>query len=79
MKLTTIQLYERTRINLERRKIHKRESYDTVIQRILERDAIPSMRKMFEIGDALKQDREYGTEEIIAISHGFRGKKWRSS
>ncbi|MBI5072726.1 hypothetical protein HZA99_02820 [Candidatus Woesearchaeota archaeon] len=73
--LTTIQLYEQTRKKLEQKKSYKRESYDTVIRRILERDTIPSMEEMFREGDKLKQEKEYSTEEVIALSHRLRGRK----
>jgi len=75
MKLTTIQLYEETRKKLEQRKAYKRESYDAVIQRLVERDGIPSMQELFREGDKLKQERDYSTEEVIALSHGLRGRK----
>ncbi len=75
MKLTTIQLYEQTRRSLEQKKSYKRESYDAVIKRMIERDAIPSMEEIFREGDKLKQEKEYSTEEVIALSHGLRGRK----
>ncbi len=75
MKLTTIQVYEQTRKKLEQKKAYKRESYDAVIKRMIERDTIPSIEEMFREGDSLKQKREYSTEEIITLSHGLRGRK----
>jgi len=73
--LTTIQLYEQTRKRLEQKKSYKRESYDAVIRRMLEREMIPSMTEMFREGDKLKQKKEYSTEEVIALSHRLRGRK----
>ena len=75
MKISSIQVYEDTRIKLERKKVHPRESYDSVIKRILETDKIPSMEEMFEYGDKLKQNKKYNTKEVIKITHELRGYK----
>jgi len=75
MKLTSIQLYEETKKKLERKKSHPRESYDSVVNRILEDEEIPSMDEMFRIGDKIKQSRRYSTKEIIELSHRLRGKR----
>ena len=69
VKLTSIQLYEETKKKLERKKSHPRESYDTVVNRILEEEEIPSMEEMFRRGDKIKQKRRYSTKEIIDLSH----------
>ena len=69
LKLTSIQLYEETKKKLERKKSHPRESYDSVVNRILEEEEIPSMEEMFRRGDQIKQKRRYSTKEIIDISH----------
>ena len=75
LKLTSIQVYEDTKKKLEHKKAHPRESYDSVLKRMLESESIPSMEDMFRIGDKLKQKRKYTTEEIIEISHQLRGKR----
>ena len=75
MKLTTIQVYEQTRRNLEQKKAYKRESYDAVIKRMIERDTIPSMEEIFREGDKLRQEKEYTTEEVITLSHALQGRK----
>lgn len=72
MKLTSIQLYEDTKGKLEDRKIHPRESYDSVLKRMLENEELPSMEEMFKIGDRLKQKRKYSTKEVINLSHELR-------
>ena len=54
MKLTTIQLHEETRKKLERKKTSLRESYDSVVNRILEDEGIPSMEEMFRQADKMK-------------------------
>ena len=69
MKLTSIQLYEETKKKLERKKTNSRESYDSVVNRILEDEEIPSMEEMFRRADNIKQKRRYSTKEIIDISH----------
>ena len=75
LKLSSIQLYEDTKKKLGNKKIHPRESYDTVIKRILEQEKLPSMEEMFMIGDKLKQKKNYTTKEVITISHELRGKQ----
>jgi len=75
MKLTTIQLHEDTKEKLEDRKVYPRESYDSVLKRMLENEEIPSMEEMFRIGDNLKQKKKYSTEEVIELSHRLRGKQ----
>lgn len=75
MNLTTIQLKEETRKKLEVKKLHPRESYDAVLQRMLEADSIPSMEEMFRKADSMKQKREYTTEEIVKLTHELREKR----
>ena len=74
MKLTTIQLDEGTKNKLENKKIHPRESYDSVLKRILDNERLPSMEEMFQKSDKIKQKKKYTTSEIIEISHGLRAK-----
>ena len=74
VKLTTIQLDEGTKNKLENKKIHPRESYDSVLKRILENERLPSMEEMFQKSDKIKQKKKYTTSEIIEISHGLRAK-----
>lgn len=75
MNLTTIQVREETRKQLEGKKAHPRESYDAVLQRMLEADNIPSMEEMFRKADSMKQKREYTTEEIVKLTHELREKR----
>ena len=75
LKLTTIQISEGTKEKLGRRKSYPRESYESIIKRVLESDDIPSMEEMFRIGDGIKQKRQYTTAEIIKLSHELRGKR----
>lgn len=74
MKLTTIQLYEDTKKKLGSKKMHPRESYDSVLRKLLEKEEIPSMEEMFKHGDKIKQAK-HTTEGIIEISHELRGKR----
>ena len=74
-KPTTIQLYEDTKKKLESKKTNHRESYDSVLRKLLEKDEIPSMEEMFKRGDKIRQTKKYTTEEIIELSHGLRGKR----
>jgi|TARA_Y100000294_G_scaffold44656_1_gene41253 hypothetical protein len=74
LKLSSIQLYEDTKRKLGNRKIHPRESYDSVLKRILENEKIPSIEEMFRQGDKIKQSKKYTTKDVIVISHGMRGK-----
>ncbi len=75
LKLTSIQLYESTKKKLENKKAHPRESYDSVLRRILEKEDIPSMEDMFRQGDKINQTKKHTTEDIIEISHEFRRKR----
>lgn len=75
MKLTTIQLHEDTKEKLEYRKTHPRESYDSVLKRVLENEEIPSMEEMFRQVDKVKQKRKYSTQEVIDISHSLRAQR----
>lgn len=75
MNLTTIQIREDTRKRLEEKKSHHRESYDSVLQRMLELENIPSMEEMFRICDMQKQKRQYSTEEVIRLTHELREKR----
>lgn len=69
LKLTSIQLYEETKKKLERKKTNPRESYDSVVNRILEDGEIPSMEEMVKKGARIKQKRRYSTREIVKLSH----------
>ena len=75
MKLTSIQVYEDTKERLEDKKIHPRESYDSVLKRVLENENLPSMEDMFGIGDKIKQKKKYTTKEVIEISHRLRKRR----
>ena len=75
LKISSIQLYEMTKKKLESKKLHPRESYDSVIKRILESENIPTMESMFRQGDNLKEKKRYTTKEIIDLSHELREQK----
>ena len=75
MTLTTIQLDENIKERLEDKKIHPRESYNSVLKRMLEDEEIPSMEEMFKQVDKIKQKRKYSTQEVIEISHSLRAKR----
>ena len=75
MNITTIQIREETRKKLAMKKVHPRESYDAVLQRMFEADSIPSMEEMFRIGDSVKQKRRYSTEEVVRLTHELRAKR----
>ena len=75
MNLTTIQIREETRKKLAMKKVHPRESYDAVLQRMFEADSIPSIEEMFRIGDSVKQKRRYSTEEVVRLTHELRAKR----
>lgn len=75
MKITSIQIYEDIKKKLEDKKAHPRESYDSVLRRMLENENVPSMEEMFKAGDQLKQKKKYTTKEVIALSHELREKK----
>jgi hypothetical protein len=53
-------------------KKHPKESFDAVVNRIIEMDDTPSMEEMFRRGDAIKQKKIYSTEEIIKLTHRMR-------
>ncbi len=72
MKLTTIQLKEETKRELEVKKLHPRESYDDVIHRMLESESIPSLEEVFRMGDKIRQKRVYTTAEVVAMTHQLR-------
>ncbi|HLD04130.1 MAG TPA: hypothetical protein VJG90_00265 [Candidatus Nanoarchaeia archaeon] len=74
MNLTTIQLKQDTKKKLEQKKLHPRESYDEVIQRVLELEGFPSVDEVVRIGNSIKQDKIYSTDEVIALTHRLRGK-----
>lgn len=74
MKLTSIQLYEETKKKLESKKIHPRESYDSVIKKMLESEEIPSMEEMFRRSDKIKEQKRYTTKELLDMIHARRGK-----
>lgn len=69
LKLTSIQLHEETKKRLEEKKTYPRESYDSVIKRVLESENIPSMEEMFKKGDKIKEKKKYTTKEIIDLTH----------
>ena len=71
MQITTIQLYENTKKELEKIKLHHRESYDDVIKRLLESELAPSLEEMFERTERLKH-RKHTTKEIVKMIHDAR-------
>ncbi|MBI2546394.1 hypothetical protein HYV81_04395 [Candidatus Woesearchaeota archaeon] len=75
MGITSIQVKDDTRRKLEQKKAHPRESYDSVIKRILKEEDTPSMEEMFKECDALKQKKRYTTEEVLDLSHELRHRR----
>ncbi len=75
MNLTTIQVKQDTKKKLEQKKIHPKESYDEVIQRVLELEGFPSIEEVARIGSSIKQDKIFSTAEVIALTHRHRGKR----
>ncbi len=73
MKISTIQLKDDTKKKLDAKKIHPRESYDSVLKRILESKELPSMDEMFRKGDAMKH-KAYATQDVVKLSHELRKK-----
>ncbi len=67
MKITTIQLCESTRKQLETKKLHPRESFDSVLNRLMKEDDFPTLEEMFERSKKLKH-RKYSTEEIVRMT-----------
>jgi len=74
LKLTSIQLYEETKKKLEIKKKYPRESYDSVLKRMLEEEKIPSMEGMFRQADQIKGQKKYTTKELLNMIHARRGK-----
>lgn len=74
MKLTTIQLYDDTKKKLENKKSYPRESYNSVIKRMLDDEDIPSMEEMFRRADKIKGQKKYTTKELLEMIHDRRGK-----
>ena len=75
VKMTTIQIRQDTKKRIERKKRHPRESYDSVIRRMLEEENVPSLEEIFRMGDNIKQDKIYTTEEVIKMSHELRERR----
>ncbi len=71
-KLTTIQLREETRKQLEQRKQNPKESYDAVIQRMIDFEDVPTMEEMFKRADNMKMDKEYTPQEIVKMIKDLR-------
>lgn len=67
MKTTTIQLYEGTRKQLEAKKLYQRESFDSVLKRLMKEEDFPTLEEMFERSKKLKH-RKYSTEEIVRMT-----------
>ncbi len=71
MKITSIQVHDDVRKKLEKLKLHSRESYNDVIERMIKDDEVPSMEEMFRRTDKLKQKRIYSTEEVVKMTDEF--------
>ena len=74
MTLTSIQLKNKTKEWLAKRKEHPRESYDAVVQKLLDQEQIPSMEEMFQKADQLKQKKKYATKDVLRLTHDLRSK-----
>jgi pantoate kinase len=75
MKLTTIQVREETRRELERRKSHPRETYDAIVTKMLKEHKAPTLEEAFAISDRFRQKRTYSTEEVVKMKHELWEKK----
>ncbi len=75
MKMTSIQLSEKTKKKLDSKKVHPRESYEDVIKRTIDEADIPNIKEMFKLSDKLKEGKTYSTEEVIRLTHKLRNKK----
>ena len=56
-------------------KQHSKESYDSILKKMLEAENTPSMEEMFRIGDKMKQPKKYSTEEVVKMCHEWRERK----
>ena len=74
LKLTSIQVYEDTKKKLENKKVHPRESYDSVLKKMLENEEMPSMEEMFRQADKIKDQKKYTTKGLLEMIHVRRGK-----
>ena len=72
MSLTTIQINAETKKKLIERKMHPRETYDEIINRVLEQESFPTMEEMFREADKRKLGRGVSTAEIIRLTHEMR-------
>jgi hypothetical protein len=72
MPFTTIQISTKTKKALEKRKLHDRESYENVLQRMIVEEELPTMEEMFKKADQLKQ-KKHTTKEIVKMIHELRG------
>ena len=54
------------------KKPHLKESYKSILKKMLEAENIPSMEEMFRIGDKIQQRKKYSTKEVVKMCHEFR-------
>jgi predicted CopG family antitoxin len=71
MKITSIQVCEDTRKKLEGKKLYARESYNDVIERIMEDEDTPSMEEMFKRAEKMKMEK-YSTKDVVRIIRELR-------
>lgn len=72
MHITTIQIDTETKKKLDQKRHHPRESYNDVLKRMVEADALPKLEEMFRLADQKKQKKVFSTKEVIELSHGMR-------
>ncbi len=73
MKVTSIQLHEDLKMKLESKKLYARESYESVIKRMLEEGETPSMEELFRRADSLKMKR-HSAGDVVKLIHQLREK-----
>lgn len=73
MNLTTIQVSQTTKRKLEHRKLHPRESYESVLRRVFREERGPTLEEVFKRGDQIPQKR-HTPQEVVAMIHEMRDK-----
>lgn len=71
MSLTTIQVSRSTKKKLEQHKLHPRETYESVLRRVVREERVPPLDELFARGDRIPQKR-HTPQEIVAMIHEMR-------
>jgi predicted CopG family antitoxin len=75
MKMTTIQIEEKLKKELDKRKTHPRESYNDVLKRMLEDEEVFTLEDAFKLADSVKEQKKYSTKEVIELTHELRKRR----